>query len=55
MRLAKNVIDVGLSTNHLEPMLRFWQQGKRDCKSGGQSLPVRVRCGSKIDLKPDTR
>jgi catechol 2,3-dioxygenase-like lactoylglutathione lyase family enzyme len=26
MRLAKNVIDVGLSTNHLEPMLRFWQQ-----------------------------
>jgi catechol 2,3-dioxygenase-like lactoylglutathione lyase family enzyme len=26
MRLAKNVIDVGLSTNSLEPMLRFWQQ-----------------------------
>jgi catechol 2,3-dioxygenase-like lactoylglutathione lyase family enzyme len=26
MLLAKNVIDVGLSTNHLEPMLRFWQQ-----------------------------
>ena len=26
MRLAKNVIDVGLSTNNLEPMLRFWQQ-----------------------------
>jgi catechol 2,3-dioxygenase-like lactoylglutathione lyase family enzyme len=26
MQLAKNVIDVGLSTNHLEPMLRFWQQ-----------------------------
>jgi catechol 2,3-dioxygenase-like lactoylglutathione lyase family enzyme len=25
MLLAKNVIDVGLSTNHLEPMLRFWQ------------------------------
>jgi catechol 2,3-dioxygenase-like lactoylglutathione lyase family enzyme len=27
MQLAKNVIDVGLSTNNLEPMLRFWQQG----------------------------
>jgi len=26
MHLAKNVIDVGLSTNNLEPMLRFWQQ-----------------------------
>jgi lactoylglutathione lyase len=26
MQLAKSVIDVGLSTNHLEPMLRFWQQ-----------------------------
>jgi catechol 2,3-dioxygenase-like lactoylglutathione lyase family enzyme len=26
MQLAKNVIDIGLSTNHLEPMLRFWQQ-----------------------------
>jgi lactoylglutathione lyase len=26
MRLAKTVIDVGLSTNNLEPMLRFWQQ-----------------------------
>jgi catechol 2,3-dioxygenase-like lactoylglutathione lyase family enzyme len=26
MQLAKNVIDVGLSTNHLEPMLAFWQQ-----------------------------
>jgi lactoylglutathione lyase len=25
MQLAKNVIDVGLSTNDLEPMLRFWQ------------------------------
>ena len=25
MRLAKNVIDIGLSTNNLEPMLRFWQ------------------------------
>jgi catechol 2,3-dioxygenase-like lactoylglutathione lyase family enzyme len=25
MQLAKNVIDVGLSTNNLEPMLRFWQ------------------------------
>jgi catechol 2,3-dioxygenase-like lactoylglutathione lyase family enzyme len=25
MLLAKHVIDVGLSTNHLEPMLRFWQ------------------------------
>ena len=26
MQLAKNVIDVELSTNNLEPMLRFWQQ-----------------------------
>ena len=26
MRLAKNGIDVGVSTNNLEPMLRFWQQ-----------------------------
>jgi catechol 2,3-dioxygenase-like lactoylglutathione lyase family enzyme len=26
MQLAKNAIDVGLSTNSLEPMLRFWQQ-----------------------------
>jgi len=26
MLLAKNVVDVGLSTNNLEPMLRFWQQ-----------------------------
>ena len=26
MQLAKNVIDIGLSTNDLEPMLRFWQQ-----------------------------
>jgi lactoylglutathione lyase len=26
MQLAKNVIDVGLSTNNLVPMLRFWQQ-----------------------------
>lgn len=26
MQLAKNVIDVGLSSNDLEPMLRFWQQ-----------------------------
>jgi lactoylglutathione lyase len=26
MRLANPVIDVGLSTNNLEPMLRFWQQ-----------------------------
>jgi hypothetical protein len=25
MQLANNVIDVGLSTNNLEPMLRFWQ------------------------------
>jgi lactoylglutathione lyase len=25
MQLAKNVIDIGLSTNNLEPMLRFWQ------------------------------
>lgn len=26
MQLAKNVIDIGLSTNNLEPMLHFWQQ-----------------------------
>jgi catechol 2,3-dioxygenase-like lactoylglutathione lyase family enzyme len=26
MQLAKNVTDIGLSTNNLEPMLRFWQQ-----------------------------
>jgi lactoylglutathione lyase len=26
MKLAKNVIDLGLSTNQLEPMLTFWQQ-----------------------------
>ena len=26
MQLAKNVIDVGLSTNNPEPMLQFWQQ-----------------------------
>ena len=26
MQLAKTVIDIGLSTNNLEPMLRFWQQ-----------------------------
>jgi catechol 2,3-dioxygenase-like lactoylglutathione lyase family enzyme len=26
MQLAKNVIDIGLSTNNLEPMLQFWQQ-----------------------------
>jgi hypothetical protein len=26
MQLAKTVIDLGLSTNKLEPMLRFWQQ-----------------------------
>jgi len=26
MQLAKNVIDLGLSTNKLEPMLQFWQQ-----------------------------
>jgi catechol 2,3-dioxygenase-like lactoylglutathione lyase family enzyme len=26
MQLAKKVIDIGLSTNDLEPMLRFWQQ-----------------------------
>lgn len=25
MRLAKNFLDVGLQTNQLEPMLRFWQ------------------------------
>jgi hypothetical protein len=26
MQLAKNAIDLGLSTNNLEPMLRFWHQ-----------------------------
>jgi catechol 2,3-dioxygenase-like lactoylglutathione lyase family enzyme len=25
MRLAKSRIDIGLATNHLDPMLRFWQ------------------------------
>ncbi|WOH83780.1 VOC family protein [Bradyrhizobium sp. BEA-2-5] len=29
MQLAKNVIDVGLSSNDLEPMLRFWQHDAR--------------------------
>jgi catechol 2,3-dioxygenase-like lactoylglutathione lyase family enzyme len=39
MQLAKKVIDVGLSTNNLEPMLRFWQEdaGLRF----DQVLPVR--------------
>jgi lactoylglutathione lyase len=27
MRLAKSRIDIGLATNDLEPMLRFWQDG----------------------------
>src|SRR5260370_7415882 len=26
MQLAKRVIDIGLSTSNLEPMLQFWQQ-----------------------------
>jgi lactoylglutathione lyase len=26
MQLAKNAINIGLSTNNLEPMLRFWQE-----------------------------
>lgn len=26
MQLAKHIIDVRLSTNDLEPMLRFWQK-----------------------------
>jgi catechol 2,3-dioxygenase-like lactoylglutathione lyase family enzyme len=26
MQLAKKMIDIGLSTNNLEPMLRFWQE-----------------------------
>jgi catechol 2,3-dioxygenase-like lactoylglutathione lyase family enzyme len=39
MLLAKNFIDIGLSTNNLEPMLQFWQQdaGLRF----DQVLPVR--------------
>jgi len=39
MLLAKNVVDVRLSTNNLEPMVRFWQQdaGLRF----DQILPVR--------------
>jgi catechol 2,3-dioxygenase-like lactoylglutathione lyase family enzyme len=39
MQLAKDVIDVGLSTNNLEPMLRFWREdaGLRF----DQVLPVR--------------
>jgi catechol 2,3-dioxygenase-like lactoylglutathione lyase family enzyme len=39
MQLAKNVIDVGLSTNNLEPMLRFWQQDV--CVRFDHVLPVR--------------
>jgi catechol 2,3-dioxygenase-like lactoylglutathione lyase family enzyme len=39
MQLAKPVIDVGLSTNNLEPMLRFWQQDV-DLRLD-QVLPVR--------------
>jgi len=39
MQLAKNVIDVGLSTNNLEPMLRFWQQDAAVCFD--HVLPVR--------------
>ena len=43
MLLAKTIIDVGLSTNNLKPMLRFWQQnvGLRF----DHVLPV--RCGQK--------
>jgi hypothetical protein len=39
MLLAKNAVDVGLSTNNLEPMLQFWQRdaGLRF----DQVLPVR--------------
>jgi predicted SnoaL-like aldol condensation-catalyzing enzyme len=39
MQLAKSVIDIGLSTNNLEPMLRFWQQDA--AISFGHVLPVR--------------
>jgi lactoylglutathione lyase len=39
MQLAKSVIDVGLSTHHLEPMLRFWQQDV--ALSFDHVLPVR--------------
>jgi hypothetical protein len=39
MQLAKKVIDVGLSTNNLEPMLRFWQE--EASLRFDQVLPVR--------------
>jgi catechol 2,3-dioxygenase-like lactoylglutathione lyase family enzyme len=39
MQLAKKIIDVGLSTNNLEPMLRFWQQDVGLCFD--HVLPVR--------------
>jgi lactoylglutathione lyase len=39
MQLAKNAIDVGLSTNNLEPMLWFWQQDA--CVRFDHVLPVR--------------
>jgi catechol 2,3-dioxygenase-like lactoylglutathione lyase family enzyme len=39
MQLAKSVIDVGVSTNNLEPMLRFWQQDVGICFD--HVLPVR--------------
>jgi hypothetical protein len=40
MQLAKNVIDVGLSTNDLEPMPRFWQQDA-GCRDRG-AAPVNI-------------
>src|SRR5229473_1556695 len=43
MQLAKNVIDLGLSTNNLEPMLRFWQ---RDAGLRFDHV-LPVRCGQK--------
>ena len=39
MLLAKNFIDIGLSTNNLEPMLQFWQQDAG--LQFDQVLPVR--------------
>jgi hypothetical protein len=41
MQLAKYVIDVGLSTNDLEPMPRFWQQDA-GCRDRG-AAPVNMR------------
>lgn len=48
MQLAKNVIDIGLSTNNLEPMLRFWQQDAS--LRFDHVLPIRRGPGNMITL-----